>query len=169
KIAPLDSMDVYISYGDPNAASAQSFNDVFTTQYISNGSTTLKNSVAYAWFEVKKGDTVYIEGNKPVDILAGSIKIEGVIMGRGLGNPAGALGKDGLGTGGGKTSPKKDAAAGGAGYGGNGGDGAYDGGASVGAGGAAYGSPNSNSIEAGSGGGSSSQTMGGNGGAGVSL
>lgn len=130
---------------------------------------TARTANSYDWFQIDPGITVEVEPGSVLNLRARRILIAGTLNGTGRGHPAPALAFAGSGPGAGGTSPTGDSGAGGAGYGGAGGIGGSDVGDSPGAAGGTSGTDTGTDIEMGSSGGSSDNTPGGAGGAGLDL
>lgn len=172
--------EVYLFMGNPSAPAGSSQSAVFpNTLVISTNTTMPVGNYTYDWFEVQAGATLELTGNNAdiFQVTAGKIIVRGTIDGDGAGYDGGQ-GADGFGPGGGGASQWNNGqpatGAGGGGYGNTGGDGGYDVGEPLPAGGVAYGTTGGMTIEPGSGGGGSDATLpfgavGGNGGAGIYL
>src|SRR5690606_29842159 len=127
-------------YGNPTVTSTtSSFTSVFTRVFQSTGNFSASGSVEYDWFELQQGHTLSVTPNSQLTINAAVIRIAGTINGNGAGFPGGGNYQNGSGPGGGQRSPANDSAAGGGGFGGQGGNGGLDPGETVPLGGNTYG------------------------------
>jgi hypothetical protein len=167
---PVGTKTIYMYFGDATAASTSNFSGVFPSAYISGAVTTTMSGVQnYDWFEVSSGATINVAQSQALTINASNIVVKGVINGAGKGFTIGALSSNGSGPGAGTFSTNATAGAGGGSYGGVGGTAGYDVGDLPGSGGPAYGTAAGNDVNFGSAGGSSSNTLGGNGGGQIIL
>lgn len=159
---------VMMFYGNNTASAASDINSVFTNYYVSGGQdTTMTGTVNFEYLNLEAGDSIHVVPGAPLVLDIQYIRIDGVLNGRGAGYAGGPVGYvNGSGPGGG-TFLSGDASSGG-GYGGDGGDGGADSGAGA-AGGTANGNALTLAIDMGSGGGSSDDAVGGNGGAAVTF
>ena len=159
-----DSLELFLYHGNPAASNASNFNTTFPNAYQTGGSNdTLTGVLAFDWFEVTGGDTLFIDPGAVLNVRASKILVEGVIMGDGAGYAA-PSGFDMAGNGPGAGQPSFNAGSGGGGYGGAGGMGGYDLADSPGAGGNSYGTRIGVDLDMGSSGASSPIRMGGAGG-----
>jgi hypothetical protein len=169
---PVGTTKIYMYFGDATATHTNDIYSVFPNVYIAPTSVldTLTGIQNYDWFEVPSTSTVTVLQGESLIVNASRIKISGNISVIGKGYQKGSFNSIGGGPGGGTFSPNpENSGAGGGSYAGVGGTGGYDQGDNPGVGGAAYGTPNGTAIDFGSAGGSSINTLGGNGGGAVSL
>lgn len=167
-IGALDSMTVYMFYGNPAASNNSSFSATFPNGIITAGDITLSGAQNLGYLKVNAGDTLFLGTNTVLDITARYVEVNGVIWGKGKGYVSPGGSQAGSGPGGGGTST--NSGSGGGSYGGIGGLGGYDSGDTPGNGGPVYGTSNQISdIDKGSSGGSSSVSLGGSGGGGISV
>ncbi len=140
------SITIYMYYGNASAtAAAVTFNNMFPNVLTINAPSPLSGTVNYDWIEVQPGGAITMASMQPVILSARKIIFNGSYNGANLGYmPASGPGAGGTDNGGG-------CGGGGGGYGGAGGTG----GCGAGSGGAAYGTPNGDDIDMGSGGGGS--------------
>jgi len=168
-LGPGDSLDLFLYHGFPAAPQGASFSHTFPNALISQGNNlALQGLQQYDWFELEAGDTLFMAPNSVLEIRAGRVHLDGIVMGDGGGAPASvALSQDGNGDGPGLTS--FNAGAGGGGYGNLGGDGGYDFADTPGAGGNAYGTRIGMDLHVGSSGASSPSRLGGSGGGAIRI
>lgn len=160
-------------YGDSLATPTSSFPLTFPDAVIISANTTLAGSINTSWFELNAGDTITLTQQDILTINARNIQLDGVINGNGKGFAIPGIltgaGTVGTGPGAGGVASPMNSGSGGAGYGGAGGVGCSDAGDSPGVGGPVNGTANGFDINLGSSGGSSDNTLGGNGGGAISL
>lgn len=167
---PAGTKTIYMYFGSTGAPSTSNFAATFPLSYISGVTTTTMSGVQnYDWFEVSAGATINVAQSQSLTINASHIKISGIINAVGKGYTANTFSNNGNGPGGGRFSSNASAGAGGGSYGGVGGTAGYDAGDIPGTGGNAYGTSAGTDTDFGSAGGSSSNTLGGNGGGAVIL
>lgn len=138
------SITIYMYYGNAGAAAtAVTFNNMFPNVLTINAPSPLSGVVNYDWIEVQAGGAITMASMQPVTLSARKIIFNGSYNGANLGYmPASGPGAGG-------TDNSGGCGGGGGGYGGAGGTG----GCGAGSGGAAYGTPNGDDIDMGSGGG----------------
>ena len=168
KIPKLDakgSLDIYMFYGRPGSIGASSVSSVFSTSFVSsNRVTRWKGTQNYDYIHIKSTDSIYIDDTARLILNSKIVTIDGYIKGIGAGEDQGTTAfAKGKGPGGGLVSFTSSAGAGGGAYGGDGGDGGYDTGDSIGLGGKSYGTEKGQDIAIGSNGGSGA-SYGANGG-----
>lgn len=161
-LSASDSINYFLYHGLPTATSTASFNSVFNSSFTSQGNQNISGPQNFDWFEVRAGDTLFIQAGMPLTVFARRVRIDGVVMGNGMGHAGPGLGQAGNGPGAGATS--FNAGAGGGGYGGAGGTGGYDFADTPGTGGGSYGTAIGPDVDMGSSGGSSDNRFGGAGG-----
>lgn len=168
QLAANTASNLLFWYGDSIAASMSNFNAVFPSAYISNGNDTVLSGIINSdWFQLDSGDVISVQANIPLQIKSRVIKINGVLQGSGMGYFAPLFIANGYGPGGGGMS--NSAGGGGGSYAGLGGTGGFDAGDSPGTGGPIYGVNNDMNGLMGSGGGTTDNAIGGDGGGSIEL
>ena len=165
-MAASGTQNLFMTYGDATAAAASSFAATFPNAVITSGDITLSGVQQPGWLHVQASDTLFVTAGSPLEIIAGYVRIDGVIMAQGRGYQASAINTSGTGPGAGTTST--NSGSGGGSYAGTGGTGGLDAGDTPGTGGPPYGTLSGNDIDMGSSGGSGT-TMGGSGGGSVTI
>lgn len=153
---------IYAFYGhSAGVADASAFDTVFPNTLRTTGNTTLGGAVTRDAVIVEAGHTVAVTAGAPLTIAASYVRIAGTIDA----NAAGYTAATGPGPGG----PSTNAGGGGGGHGGTGGAGGQDAGDTPGAAGIANGDLAAETIDMGSGGGSTDVSTGGRGGGAVRI
>lgn len=149
---------IYMYYGNAGAAaSAVTFNNMFPNVLTINAPSPLSGTVTYDWIDIQPGAVITMNSQQPLILQARKIIFNGSFNGANLGYlPAAGPGAGGSGNGG--------IGGGGGGYGSAGGRGG-----NPANGGTAYGTPNGNDIDMGSGGGGSDCPAAARGGGAISL
>jgi Secretion system C-terminal sorting domain/Domain of unknown function (DUF2341) len=169
-VAANTSDSIFMFYGSSNTVAAVSnIDSVFTNYWISNGTdTTLFGTQTFEYFKLSSGDTLHLQADTMLELLANYCVIDGVVNGNAKGYLGVSTGSYSDGNGPGAGTYKTSDASSGGGYGGAGGDGGADS-APYAIGGIAYGANNTDTIQKGSSGGSSDNGNGGNGGGAISI
>lgn len=163
---PPGASALHLFYGNPSAVPVSDFDAVFPDALVATDGAVLSGTLSHGSVEIPGAVTVSLSAGAAVVIEARRVVVDGTIDGVGRGFPAGATSSPGSGPGGGGTSA--NAGSGGGGYGGVGGQGGFDAGDVPGAGGPVYGTTGFD-VELGSGGGTSDNTLGGNGGGALTI
>ncbi|PLW92111.1 MAG: hypothetical protein C0592_12360 [Marinilabiliales bacterium] len=164
------SDSIFMFYGSAGAAPMSNIDSVFSSYWISGGvDTTLYGIQMIQYFQLDAGDTLTLQADTALLLNAYYTNINGFVYGKGKGYPASTVsGTYANGEGPGAGAFNTSEASSGGGYGGQGGEGGDDTPPGV-AGGVAYGTNNTDTIQMGSSGGSADNGLGGNGGGSFSI
>ncbi len=142
---------IFAYYGNATVPTTDSFDAVFVDTLRTTADGTFGGAITRDAVLVEMGHTITVTPGAPLDITAAYVRVSGILDGDAAGHP-GAMGP-------GAGGPSTNGGAGGGGHGGVGGLGGGEAGDIRGPGGVTYGEPMSETVDMGSGGGTTDQVL----------